>query len=137
MKLKLLRNNKGQALAETALILPVLLLVVLAALTVGLMIYQKMVVVLASSQAARVGASIYNDPSLTADEKTAKINTTAYFYLGNGLSGTDRSVDIWSDGTIIKVKVTYNFKFIFPLVGEIVGHRTTIPIIYESSYLIQ
>ncbi|MEA4963550.1 TadE/TadG family type IV pilus assembly protein [Lutispora sp.] len=137
MSARIYKAEKGQALAEAALVLPILLLIIMAALTFGMMIYVKTLVVLSSSQAARVGSSIYYDDTMTAEEKTQKIKTTAYYYLGSGISGTDRKVDIYSDGATISVKVTYNYKLIFPLLHEILGNKTTIPIQYESKFLIQ
>jgi len=130
-------NREGQALTETALVLPILLLLIMATITFSIMIYVKTLVVLSSSQACRVGASIYNDDTMTLTEKEDKIRTTAYYYLGNGISGTNRSVDISSDGIYIKVKVTYNYTLILPFVKEILGNASIIPIKYESKFLIQ
>ena len=130
-------GEKGQAALETALVLPVILLIVMGVLTFGLMIYVKTLVVLSSSQAAKVGAYIYNDPTLTWEEKEEKIRATAYSFLSNGISGTDRSVTIKADGINITVKVTYNYKLIFPLLGEVLGSRAYIPLEYESTYMIQ
>lgn len=130
-------KEEGQALTETALVLPIILLLIMGAITFGMLIYAKTLVVLSSSQGARVGASIYNDPTMTLEEKEEKIRTTVYYYLGNGISGTDRSVSISTDGTMITVKVTYNYQLILPLLGEIFGEKTKIPLSYESSFMIQ
>lgn len=132
-------NESGQALVETALVLPIILLIVMGVLTFGMIIYVKMLVVLSSSQAAKVASSIYNDTTLTGDQKVHQIQSTAYTYLSNGISGTDRSADIIVDdymGTI-SVKVTYNYKMILPLLGDIFGTKTKIPLSYTSTYMIQ
>ncbi len=134
---KVHRCTKGQALAETALVLPILLLLICGILTFSLMIYVKMLVVLSSSQAAKVGSSIYNDTTLTLEQKEEKIRSTAYSFLSNGISGTDRTVTITTDGSAITVKVVYNYKLIFPLLGEIFKDKLVIPLEYQSTYLIQ
>jgi uncharacterized protein (UPF0333 family) len=141
MKMKTLRSlfkdSKGQSLTEFAVVLPLLILVVMGVLTLGLIIYVKMLVVISSSEAAKVGSQIMNDPAYTIEEKDNKIRQTALTFLSNGMTGTDRDVDVITDGDHIKVKVTYNYKLIFPFLSDVFADKTTIPISYESEYLIQ
>lgn len=137
-KIKLLiKDDKGQSLTEFAVLLPLLILIVMAVLSLGLMIYVKMLVVISSSEAAKVGSQIMNDPAYTLEEKENKIRQTAITFLSNGITGNDRDVDISTDGEDIKVNVTYNYKLIFPLLSDIFKDKTNIPISYKSIYKIQ
>lgn len=133
----LIKDSKGQSLTEFALLLPVFLLVVLGVLSLGFLIYAKMLVVISSSEAARVGSQILNDPEYTIEQKHNRIKETALSFLTNGISGTDNNVVITTDGEIIRVKVTYNYTLIFPFLSDIFQDKTSIPISYQSQYVIQ
>jgi hypothetical protein len=133
--LKLIRNERGQAVAEFAIILPVFILLVTGVLVIGSIIYTKTIVVLASSQGARVGAAIYNDPSLTLEEKNKRIRDTALTIVSHGLIGEDREVNITQTGNEINVKVIYKYHIPVKLISAILG-TSTMEISYTSSYLI-
>lgn len=135
---KLLKNNKGQSLTEAALVLPILLLLLMGALTIGMLVYTKMLMVLASSQGAKVGAYIAKDTAMSEGEKEQKIRTTALNYLGSGVKNVDTSnvqISYTSENIIVKVK--YDYKITFPLVGDIFKNMTTVPLEYQSTYLLQ
>ena len=136
-KISFVKEQKGQAVAEMAFVLPVLLLVVMAVITLGMMIYVKTLVVISASQAAKVGAYLYYDDSLTDEEIEDAVRATANTLLSNGINGTDRSVTIESDGTDITVTVEYKYTMILPLLGEIFKGKTSVPIKYSCTYMIQ
>lgn len=136
-KSRFIKEQKGQAVAEMAFVLPVLLLIVMAVITLGMMIYVKTLVVISASQAAKVGAYLYYDDSMTDEEKDAKIRSTANTLLSNGINGTDRSVTIESDGIDITVTVEYKYTMILPLLGEIFNGKTSVPLKYSCTYMIQ
>ncbi|GAU76344.1 TadE/TadG family type IV pilus assembly protein [Fusibacter sp. 3D3] len=119
MKLKIINDEKGQAVVEFAVVLPVLLLIILATITIGMMIYTQTLLVLASSQAARTASYVINDESYNDETKVTMIKNAAYNILNNGINGTDRDVDIYLEGGLVSVKVSYKFRYIFPLTGEI------------------
>lgn len=133
-----LKNDKGQALSEFAMVLPVLLLIVLATLTLGMMIYTKTLLVLSSSQAARTGAFIYTDETKTMAEKETAIKTVALSILNKGIAGTERKVIISVDDppTTITVKVQYTFRYVFPLLGDIFS-KSAYDLEYSSSCAIR
>ncbi len=137
-RVSFLKRQEGQAAAEMALVLPVFLLIIMAIITFGMIIYVKTLVVISASQAAKVGAYLYLDDTLTDEEKNLMIRSTANTLLSNGISGIDRTVTIITDGsTEITVIVLYNYKLILPLLGDILGARSVIPLQYSCTYMIQ
>ena len=83
---RLIRNNKGAAMAELAITLPILLVVLFGIFEFGLIMYDKAVVTNASREGARAGivfradASSGNYNPYTVAEIQAVVNT----YLDNG-----------------------------------------------------
>lgn len=65
------KNNRGQALVEFALILPVLMLLVVGVMEFGLIINQYMVVAEAAREGARSAALGGSDAAVTTVVKTA------------------------------------------------------------------
>ncbi|MDO8625951.1 MAG: pilus assembly protein [Candidatus Magasanikbacteria bacterium] len=53
---KWLKNNSGQALAETALILPILIFILMGIFVVGYWLYARQVVIAAAREGARIGS---------------------------------------------------------------------------------
>lgn len=143
-QLGFLKEQRGQAVAEMACVLPVLLFIVMGVLTLGLMIYAKTLVVISASQAAKVGAYLYYDETLSDEEIEDAIRSTANTLLSNGMNGTDRSVAIDSDGVYITVTVEYDYSMILPLLGKVLENKTSVvngklvvPLRYSCTYLIQ
>lgn len=134
---KLIKNQKAQSLTEFAMILPLLMFMIMAVLSLGMVIYAKMLVVISSNQSAKIGSEIMNETKYTQEEKEIKIKETALTFLSNGIKGNDTDVDIYIEGENIKVKVTYEFKLFFPFVRDIFKDKMKIPIGYQSIYKIQ
>ncbi|MHC1723787.1 MAG: TadE/TadG family type IV pilus assembly protein [Aminipila sp.] len=143
MKSNFYKNQKGQAAAETALVFPIILLLIMGILTLGVMTYTKSLVVLASSQGAKVGSYAYGqylEGEITYDEFSQKVRNTAKSFINNGITGGDTTIvtiTISDEETEISVKVKYTFTLILPLLGDVLKDKTSIPIAYESKYLIQ
>ena len=118
---QVLKNKRGQAMTEFVLVLPLLLLIVYAALSLGLMIYTKSLLVLSASHASRTASYVLLDEEIADEDKVTMIKSSAYAILNNGIDGTDRNVIIMVDDAngLVSVKVEYNFKYIFPLLGDI------------------
>jgi Flp pilus assembly protein TadG len=133
--LRNLKNQKGQSVTEFAVILPVFILLVTGVLVIGSVIYAKTIVVLASSQGARVGGAIYNDNTLTIEEKNTKVKNTALTIVSNALVGEDREVNITHSGNEIEVEVIYEYHIPVGLISTIFG-KETMEIKHSSSYLI-
>lgn len=68
---QIIKNNRGQALVEFALILPILLLLIVGAMEFGLIIHQYMVVTEAAREGARSAAVGGSDGVVTSVVTTA------------------------------------------------------------------
>ncbi|HEY9855972.1 MAG TPA: TadE family protein [Stenomitos sp.] len=100
------RNQKGQALVETALVLPVFLAMVLGIFGFGRLFNAQLVITNACREGARVGALGRSD---------TKIHEAVEKYLA-GAALTDPAAQVViqrttdTDGTDVKVDLSYPFK---------------------------
>ncbi len=114
---KLLKKRKGQSLVETALVLPVILLILTAIIDFGLLFNHYLIVSNASREGAR-GASVgktneqirntVKNVASTLDETKLSITITP-----DGL--TDRRA-----GTTVTVAVRYQYSMITPIIAAII-----------------
>lgn len=142
----LYRKKQGQAVAEAALVLPLIIFLIMAMLTFGLWIYTKMIVVLAASQSARTGGVWYGKAvsgEVTYAEAESKARITAQNFITNGLSGTSYSVVISpspsppDEPVDVTVTVTYPYRIWLPFMEDIFGGTSEIPIIYKATYIVE
>lgn len=68
---KVIQNNRGQALVEFALILPILLLLIIGSMEFGLIIHQYLAVTEAAREGARSAAVGASDAAVTSVVRTA------------------------------------------------------------------
>lgn len=109
-----LRNERGQALLETAITLPIILLVCVAIFEFG-RAYQVQQVL---TNAAREGARIACLPGTT----DAQVNTVVRNYLtGGGLTAVDPAVvrDVPFNGTTTASRVTISYPFNFMVLNPV------------------
>lgn len=135
--MKVVKNENGQSLVEFAIVLPILLFVVYGVLTLGLLIYAKMLVVISATQACEVAADIVNDSSMTSEEKYNRVQEVAYTYLDAGINGTEREVIIDKNGDDVEVTVNYEFTYIFPLLSEVFGGKSEVTLTYKAVNFIE
>ena len=113
--MKSLKNQKGQALVEFAIILPILMLLVMGIFQFGMMLNSYLTIENASREGARAGiigssdAEIQNliistSPSLEPENLTVTITP----------SETNRK-----SGDTLTVKVTYNYKLTVPIISSL------------------
>ena len=113
--MKSLKNNKGQALVEFAIILPILLLLLMGIFQFGMMLNTHLTIENASREGARVGivgstdAEIQNliiaiSPILNPQDLTLTITPDE----------TNRN-----SGDTLTVKVTYNYKLNVPIISSL------------------
>lgn len=125
---KFLSEEDGQSVAELCVILPILLFLILAMLSVGLLVYTKLLVTFAAGQAADRAAEVMDSTTLTYNQKVKEVEEVAYAYLSNGITGNERDVDIARDGEKLTVTVTYKFTFIFNFTNEVFRDMTEIDV---------
>jgi Flp pilus assembly protein TadG len=118
--MKVLKNQKGQALVEFAVILPLLLLIIMGIIEFGLMLNSYLTVRNVSREGARAGivgstnteienTIISTSPNLEEDNLDIDIVP---------LNQVDRK----SGGTLT-VQVTYKYKLIVPIISSLLGNE--------------
>ncbi len=111
-------RERGNSLAEFALIIPVLLLIVIAIIDFGRAIYAYSVVANCAREGARYGViSGHEDPGIIA-----RVNEAAV-----GLDKSQLSINITRTATTVKVEVGYNFELIVPMIAQVIG-RSSLPL---------
>ncbi len=105
-------------MAEFALIIPVLLLIVIAIIDFGRAIYAYSVVANCAREGARYGViSGHEDSGIIA-----RVNEAAV-----GLDKSQLSINITRTATTVKVEVGYNFELIVPMIAQVIG-RSSLPL---------
>jgi Flp pilus assembly protein TadG len=116
VRLNYFKNRKGQSLVETALVLPVLLLILTGIIDFSLMFNNYLIVSNASREGARcaiVGS--------TNEQITTAVNTVAQTLDSTKLTITITPSDKADRvaGTSIKVSIKYTYKMITPVISAI------------------
>jgi len=113
--LKNLKNHKGQALVEFAIILPVILLLVMGIFQFGMMLNSYLTIENASREGARAGIVGSSDAEIQEliiaispilDPLNVTVDITP--------NETDRG-----SGDTLTVKVTYNYKLTVPIISSL------------------
>ena len=117
MKLKIFNNRKGQSLVETALVLPIILLILTGIIDFGLVFNNYLVVSNASREGARSAVI-----GSTNEQIRAVINTVAASLDSEKLTITispDQIADR-SKGVAVAVIVNYEYSMVTPIIAAIV-----------------
>jgi len=117
MRLKKMKNKKGQSIVELALLLPVILMLLLGIVEFGRVYGAYMVITNASRQGARVGA-VGGDDVAIGDAVKDSANTL------------DQGALLWIPtrsgeggvGETITVTVTYDIQLYAPFIGSFTGN---------------
>lgn len=131
----IIKQNRGQALLETAMILPIIFIIIYGMIGISSYIYDKSVYVLASSKALDMGIGMLGRDDLTEDEKTSIIEETAMNSINIALFTSDSTVDVTHDTSEGKlaVEVKSKFTFILPFIEEI--FEDDLELKSESTYI--
>jgi Flp pilus assembly protein TadG len=124
----MLRDEKGAAMVEFALILPLLIMLLFGSIEFGLLMYNKQVITNASREGARAGI-VARTPRMTAAEIQQVVDDYAADYLVTFGSATApvTTVDN-SGGTLfgndLQVTVTYPYEFLLlpNFIAGLAGH---------------
>ena len=120
--MKSLRNNKGQALVEFAIVLPILLLLVMGIFQFGMMLNSYLTIENASREGARAGIIGSSD----AEIQELIIATSPV------LNPLDLTVSITPDeinrkaGDTLTVKLTYNYKLTVPIISSLFNNEVVL-----------
>ena len=137
MKNKNASMNKGQALAEFALVLPMLLLLVMGTIDLGRAVYYKSAIANASREAVRYGAINYCDNagiSKIAQDYSVGIRDDVKV---DGISIKYFTKDEVTTPEYISVSLSYNFVPITPMIGSFLGVDGTIVLNEEATQQIE
>lgn len=121
---KIIKNNDGQAVLETALVMPIILLLIMGGITLGILIFSQIVVTISASNGARVGGSIWHDESLTEMEKKEQIKNAALGMVEKSLAGDQRRYLINEKDGMLEVTVEYDFFASLPFSDHIFDNNT-------------
>jgi Flp pilus assembly protein TadG len=105
-------DQRGQAVVELALVLPLVVLFVLGALQVAIVARDQLALELAAREAARA-ASVSADPSSAANAATRRVTA---------LAPIDVSASV--DGHVVRVRVRYVNHTDIALIGTAIGDIT-------------
>jgi Flp pilus assembly protein TadG len=107
------RKERGQELAEYALILPIFLLVVMAIFDMGRAVYYYSALQNSVREGARYGIIHPDDPTGIQN---------VVFEMAVGMDSTDMNVSTsYPTEDTIQVRATFSFEIITPIIGAIFG----------------
>lgn len=146
-------NNKGVTALETAIVMPVFLLLIFGIIEFGLIMHVSSLVENATHEAARKGSTGNNYSDLNPDnlDRTAFIKKYLQARLGGWASdNTTLSITTQTAGSIVNFNpgdkggaagagfgargeavlyiVTYNWRILTPMMGQIIGTNGVFPI---------
>jgi len=116
---RMYKSEKGQALVEMAIILPILLLLLFSIIEFGWVFGAQLLVTHASREGARYGAVHSSDATVLTDI-TSRSQAVASVLTGLGVSPTYTNSGNRRQGDII-VTITYPVNIITPVVRAIIG----------------
>jgi Flp pilus assembly protein TadG len=133
-----MKSEKGQAMVEFALVLPILLLLILGIIDFGRILYTKNALTALSQEAAR-HASIYYASEDDYALKQYVINNIGTLnssnLTGDTITFTDSTgVISRNSGSDVKVTLTYSMYYITPIVNLIPGMQNPFNITSSATY---
>ena len=108
------KHQKGIAVVEFALVLPILIMLLFGIIEFSLILYDKAVLTNASREGARYGI-VSQSPRVTIDEITAKVNAYCQNHMVTFGAQTDPVVNVTPGsnfGDPLTVTVTYSYGFL-------------------------
>ena len=129
--MKILNNQKGQALVEFALVFPILLLLVMGILQFGMMLNSYLSIENASREGARAGIVGSSD-----SEIRNTIISTSPSLDPNKLTVTITPAEAnRKSGNTLTVKVTYNYNLTVPIISSLFNN--VVPLNGQTSMRIE
>ncbi len=132
---KKIEDESGQAVIETALVLPIILMLIMLSITLSMYLYSQIIVTMSASNGARVGAYIWTDEAISDSDKREKIKVASLKMVESSLAGDDRRFKIEEDAGMLMVTVEYDFKVLLPF-SNLVFDENTVVISHTSHYYV-
>jgi Flp pilus assembly protein TadG len=122
---KIIKNEKGQATIELAIILPIILLFVMLIIYAGIFTFSKSAVLLATHEGGREGLMIKGFTIYTQEQKEEKMKEAINKMVATLPNGANTDIVIHDDNAgIFTIDVTYYFKLNLPFLEQITGYNT-------------
>lgn len=120
------RGIRGQALVETAIILPIILFILFIMISLCFFAYDKTVFLLASNKALDAWVGIMPKTDMTEEEKEDHIKEIAQDFTDMSIFVTDVNIEVLndSDHDTISIDVEGRFDFALPFVKNLLGSNT-------------
>lgn len=134
-------GDSGSVLAESALVLPVLLLFLMAMAWFGMLIYSHIVVQSAANQGARAAAAAYAQPTAVPPEQRGQ--AVAVSILQGGSLSMDNVQGIQVQHTqlagqdVVRVTVAYNYALVMPFMDRWGAGTGGVPVVHFSVYRVE
>lgn len=133
--MKWVKDEKGQAVLETAVTLPLLLMLIMIGITISLLIYSQIIVTMSAANGARYGATIWRDDEMTTSEKEEKIKDAALKMVEENLTGKKRRYEVSEVNGMLTVTVEYDFEILLPF-ANLIFEQHVLTIRHASKYYI-
>ncbi len=108
------KNSRGQSLVETAIVLPIILLIIMGIIEFGLLFNNYIIITNASREGARKAAIGGTDSEIIQVVE----NVTTTLELSRMTISVSPSLSSRRHGTQVKVEVVYRAGLITPIIGE-------------------
>lgn len=118
--LSCLRNEKGQAIVEAAIILPILIAITLAIMVFGFIINAKLTVTAAAREGARQYA-VADNRWLASQRVSAAMGTLPFTHGSDILFNPAQDVNLRVEGANVRVSVTYRAPVMVPGLTVLLG----------------
>lgn len=115
---RLIRGQRGQAIVETAMVLPVVVILMFGMLDAGRIFHAWIITTNAAREGARAAAAQHDEPVVLARVDAAMGGITGYEVATDNIGG--------ETGTSVSVSVSHVVEMVTPLIGAIVGERVTV-----------
>ncbi|WP_035710861.1 TadE/TadG family type IV pilus assembly protein [Salibacterium aidingense] len=129
---KLVHNERGQALSEFAVVMPVLIMFIVGGLLLGTVAYNQMIVVAAANQGARTGAAVIAEEGSSTFDAADRARQTAENTLSFAAGGNCGNVNPARSGDdfVVEVHCDYNVPLSF------LSNGGSFQLTHESEYRI-
>jgi len=117
LEFNVVRNNEnGSVLIEFIIILPIFLTLIFTAITIGMIIYTKTLIVTAINNGVHKGMYIGNSSEYSDNEKIEEVSRVVEYGMGNAPLNNGYDIRVIFEDDYINIEVDYNFMIVIPFV---------------------
>ncbi len=135
LQLTKLKDEDGQAVLETAIVIPIILLLVMVGISLSLLLYTKIIVTMSASNGARVGSVIWHSDEYTEGERKETIKNASLSMVEENLAGDERRYLIEEIDGMLHITVEYDFRVVLPF-SNVAFNNNIITVSHTAQYYI-